>query len=130
LQRLLWVYVGSISDREVHVMSTQGEYDEYLAELREQVCTRCIERQPGNPPCAPHGRACGIEQHVPELVEICRSINSSQMEPYIERLHDEICSVCKYRDEPICPCPLDYLLQLAVEAVERVEQRRAARQSD
>jgi hypothetical protein len=66
---------------------------------------------------------------VPELVEICRSINSSQMEPYIERLHDEICSECKYRTAPTCPCPLDYLLKLAVEAVERVEQRRTARQS-
>jgi hypothetical protein len=111
-------------------MATQGEYDEYLAELREQVCSRCIEHHPGNPPCTSHGKACGIEEHVPALVEICRSTDSRQMDPYIEQLHDEICSECKFRDAPICPCPLDYLLQLAVEAVERVEQRRAARQPE
>lgn len=110
-------------------MSTPNEYDEYLAELREQVCSRCIVRQPGGPPCAVHGQGCGIERHVPELVEICRSTDSALMDPYIEELHDKICKDCEYRDSPACPCPLDYLLQLAVEAVERVERRRTDRSS-
>jgi hypothetical protein len=105
-------------------MATPNEYDEYLAELREQVCSRCIERKPDCPPCAPHGQGCGIERHVPQLVEICRSTDSALIDPYIEKLHDEICADCEYQDTPNCPCPLDYLLQLAVEAVERVERRR------
>ena len=106
-------------------MSAPNEYDEYLAELRAQVCSRCIERQPGAPPCAPLGKACGIEQHLPELVEICRSAQSVLMDPYIDRLHDTICCNCQFKDRPTCPCPLDYLLKLAVEAVETVERRRA-----
>jgi hypothetical protein len=110
-------------------MPTPNEFDEYVTELRESVCSRCIARPPGFPPCAPHGLGCGIEQHVPELVEMCRTTQSALMDPYIDKLHDTICKDCAYRTEPECPCPLDYLLQLAVEAVERVERRRADRQS-
>lgn len=105
-------------------MAMPDEYEEYLTELREQVCSRCIVRQPGNPPCSSHGQACGIERHLPELVEICRTTDSALMDPYIEQLHDKICQDCEFRDKPGCPCPLDYLLQLAVEAVEAVERRR------
>jgi hypothetical protein len=104
------------------------DYSEYVTALRERVCSRCIARQPGTPPCAPHGVVCGIEIHVPKLVGICRSTDSDQMDTYINKLHDEICAECAYRTAPICPCPLDYLLELAVEAVEAVESRRAGRQ--
>lgn len=112
-----------------HHQSTQDlllvdEYEEYLAELRTHVCARCIERAPGCPPCAPHGKACGIELHVPELVHLCRTSPNVQMAPYIEDLHSQICEHCSNKDGPTCPCPLDYLLQLAVEAIERVEERR------
>jgi hypothetical protein len=108
-------------------MDTSGEFDEHLAELRAQVCSRCIARLPGGPPCAPLGVGCGIERHLPELVAICRSTNSVLIDPYIQKLHDTICAHCEYNDKPTCPCPLDYLLQLAVEAVEKVEYRRASR---
>ncbi len=103
---------------------TQEDFSPHLAALRERVCSRCIVRRPGTPPCAPHGIACGIEQHVPELVRICRSTDSVLMNTYIERLHDEICNTCEFQNQPVCPCPLDYLLTLAVEAVEDVEARR------
>jgi len=107
-------------------MSALDEYDECLAELREQVCKRCIERQPEMPPCAPRGKPCGIEMHLRDMIDICRTTDSALIDPYIERLHDSICAHCEYKDKSTCPCPLDYLLQLAVEAVETVERRRAA----
>jgi hypothetical protein len=107
-------------------MDSQGEYQDFLAELREHVCSRCIERRPECPPCAPHGKRCGIELHIPELVEICRSTDNVLMDPYIGKLHDTICVDCPEKDGPGCPCPLDYLLELAVEAIENVERRRAA----
>jgi hypothetical protein len=105
-------------------MLTPVEHDEYLAELRSQVCSRCIERSPNCPPCAPNDKPCGIEQHLPELVEICRTTDSIQMATYIDKLHDLICSDCVYKETTACPCPLSYLLQLAVEAIETVERRR------
>jgi hypothetical protein len=108
-------------------MDPSNEFDEHLAELRTAVCSHCIERLPGAPPCGSLGKGCGIEEHVPKLAAICRSTDSALMDPYIEKLHEEICPQCKYQGSPSCPCPLDYLLQLAVETVERVERRRAAR---
>jgi hypothetical protein len=108
-------------------MAALDEYSDYVAELRAEVCSRCIERGPDSPPCAPHGKGCGIELHVPELVELCRNTDSAAMDPYIDELHDKICRTCAIKDQPSCPCPLDYLLKLAVESVETVERRRAAR---
>ncbi len=105
-------------------MLTTAEREEYLAELRSQVCSRCIQREPGCPPCAPNNQPCGIEQHLPELVEICRTTNSIQMADYLDKLHELICPDCAYKDTDACPCPLDYLLELAVQAVETVERRR------
>ena len=107
-------------------MYVPDELDEYRAELRAGVCSHCIERLPGAPPCGALGKGCGIEQHLPELVELCRTTDCALIDPYIEKLHDTICANCELHNTPACPCPLDYLLQLAVEAVERVEHRRAS----
>jgi len=109
-------------------VAKENEYDEYLAELREQVCSHCIERHPQGPPCSVHGKPCGIELHIPKLVAMCRDNQSVRMDPYIEGLHETICQECAYRTADSCPCPLRYLLLLAVEAVETVERRREARQ--
>ena len=115
------------SQMEGDGMSTTENYEEHVAVLRAEVCSRCIERQPGAPPCGPLGKGCGIEQHVPELVDMCRQTDSSQMVTYLNHLHEQICPTCASKDQPSCPCPLDYLLQLAVESIEKVELRRAAR---
>jgi carbon storage regulator CsrA len=122
------IYRNEVADRmaqERCTMNAETELREYEEALRAEVCSRCIARLPGGPPCAPLGIGCGIERHLPELVAICRSTDSALIEPYIQKLHDTICSQCDYNDKPSCPCPLDYLLQLAVEAVEKVETRRA-----
>jgi hypothetical protein len=105
-------------------MELQNQLDEYRAALRAEVCSHCIERLPDAPPCAPLGKGCGIEQHLEELVKLCRTTESALIDPYIEKLHELICPTCKDKESPSCPCPLDYLLQLAVEAVEKVEHRR------
>lgn len=106
-------------------MHRSEDYQVYLDELRVSVCSLCVARPPHGPPCSPQGNSCGIALHMPELVEICRKSDDVQMEPYIEELQAKISSPCDDRDESTCPRPLDYLLQLAVEAVERVERRRS-----
>jgi hypothetical protein len=107
-------------------MDTQDDLEEYQRALRDSVCSRCIEKLPQAPPCGPRGKGCGIERHLTALVGICHEVESRLMDPYIEKLHNEICMNCEYKDRPGCPCPLDYLLQLAVEAIEKVDRRRAA----
>jgi hypothetical protein len=105
-------------------MLTAAELDEYMAEIREQVCSRCIDRPPGGPPCAPLGKRCGIELHLAEIVEICHNTRSRLVEPYTNRFHEDVCTHCANRPTSQCPCPLEYLLPLALDAIEAVDERR------
>ena len=108
-------------------MYTQTELDEYMAEIRERVCSRCIERPPDGPPCLPLGKTCGIELHLEEIIDLCHAAQGQVMEPYIEHLHDDVCATCTASVTDQCPCPLRYLLLLAAEAVDAVDQRHRQR---
>jgi hypothetical protein len=110
-------------------MYSQTEMGEYMAEIRERVCSRCIERPPGGPPCLPHGKSCGIELHLRGIVDLCHSTHSDSMEPYIEELHKEVCANCSECVSSQCPCPLHYLLLLATEAIDAVDERRLSQTS-
>ena len=52
------------------------------------------------------------------------SRRSQAIDAYIERFHSEVCAHCASRDTRDCPCPLDSLLLLAIEAIEAVDERR------
>lgn len=108
-------------------MAVLTELEDYARELEQQVCRRCVARVAGAPPCAPRGIGCGVETHLEKLVEICHSVDSILIDPYLDRLHDEICATCSNRPTQYCPCPLEYLLPLAVVAVETVDKRRKTR---
>lgn len=108
-------------------MYTENELADYLAEMRAQVCSRCIERPEGGPPCEPLGKRCGIELHLPDIVAFVHAGKSDLIEPYMDRLHSDVCAECANRTTSQCPCPLEYLLSLAVQAVETVDQRRRSR---
>lgn len=98
-------------------------YQPYLDALREQVCSRCIERPPGGPPCLPLGKRCGLELNLPQIVDAVHQVHSNNMEPYAEVFHDLVCTQCANRTTSQCPCPMDYLLLLAVQAIEEVDER-------
>jgi hypothetical protein len=104
-------------------MVTQPLLDEYLAELRLRVCSHCIERPQGGPPCAVRGKLCGLETHLEKLIAVAHAASSACMDPYVDHLHNDVCTVCNLRTTRHCPCPLDYLLPLAIEAVDAVDER-------
>ncbi len=106
---------------------TQAQLDEYLMEIREHVCSRCIERPNGGPPCAPLGKRCGIELHLESIVDVCHRARGNSMEPYIESFHTDVCTHCSNRTSNQCPCPLDYLLLLAMEAIDAVDERNPSK---
>jgi hypothetical protein len=108
-------------------MIAEKELSEYLAEIRETVCSRCVERPPNGPPCAPLGKDCGVELHLPQLIESIHAVQSPMVAPYLEHNRHEICEKCVFLHSSICPCPMDYLSALVVEAVENVEKRREDR---
>ncbi len=99
------------------------EQEEYMAEFRAEVCSRCVERPPGGPPCSSLGKPCAIEVALPHFVETMHHVQSDYIEPYTDLFHDEVCSRCPYQSEGQCPCPIDYLLILAVQAIETVAHR-------
>ena len=107
-------------------MYTEEQLAEYMGEIRGEVCSHCIERPPGGPPCAPLGKRCGVELNLPLIVDAVHAKYSMRMEPYTENFHEMVCTHCANRPTEQCPCPMEYLLILAVQAIEAVDERHAA----
>jgi hypothetical protein len=108
-------------------MLTELELAEYREEIRNHVCTRCVDRPAGGPPCEALGKRCGVEMHLPQLVHAIREVRSGSIAPYLEHNRATICRGCVLLHHPnACPCPMDYLAVLVVEAVENVDRRRSA----
>jgi hypothetical protein len=102
---------------------TEPDVAEYLREIRKHVCSRCVERPPDGPPCAPLGKQCGVEMHLPQLIEAIHQRHSPLIAPYQDHARCTICQKCPLLHTDVCPCPMDYLAVLLVEAVEAVDQR-------
>jgi hypothetical protein len=109
-------------------MYTESELKEYVAEIHVKVCSRCVERPPGGPPCAPLGKLCGLELHLPRFLDAIHEVNSPLIAPYLATVRQRVCSGCSHLGCDCCPCPMDYLLVLTAGAVEAVDARRAAAQ--
>jgi hypothetical protein len=109
-------------------MIAEPELQEHLDEIRQEVCSRCVERPYGGPPCGPLGKPCGVELHLPQLVESVRQVHSDLISPYLAANRKEVCEYCPYlHHADYCPCPMDSLAVLVVEAIEEVERRRQRR---
>ena len=104
-------------------MFTDLRLQEYLKEIREEVCSRCVERPPGGPPCLPLGKWCVIEVNLPSLVEAIHAQSSPLMDPYLDNVHSQVCTLCPRRGQDDCRCPGEYLMTLVTQAVETVDER-------
>jgi hypothetical protein len=105
-------------------MYTNAEMQDYLDEIRRQVCSRCIERPPGGPPCWPLGRHCSVEMQLSRYLDAVHGVDSPRIDPYLEKINRQVCPQCLVAGCDRCPCPLDYLSVLIVQAIETVDQRR------
>jgi hypothetical protein len=105
-------------------MVAECELAEYLDEIRREVCSRCVERPPGGPPCAPLGKECGVELHLRELIDTIHEVHSDSIVPYLLNNRHKVCEHCANLHASSCPCPMDYLAVLLVQAVEAVDRRR------
>jgi hypothetical protein len=108
-------------------MNAEADLQEYLEEIRQEVCSRCVERPAGGPPCTPLGKVCGVELHLPQLVAAVQAVHSIWMGPYLDSTHKKVCERCDYLHKDCCPCPMDSLAVLVVEAIETVDSRRQQR---
>jgi hypothetical protein len=109
-------------------MVAAAEAQEYLAMIRENVCRYCPERPAGGPPCLPLGKACGVELHLTELIDSIHEVRSGLIAPYIENNQNKICAHCAFLHSSVCPCPMERLAVLVVEAVETVDDELQQRE--
>jgi hypothetical protein len=63
------------------------------------------------------------------LLAAIHEVESDSIEPYLDNIHRRVCSSCERSGSEECPCPLDYLLVLLVQAIEGVDQRKAAQRN-
>lgn len=101
--------------------------EEYRSEIRGRVCGYCLHRPPGGPPCAALGTRCRIEFDLPQFVNSIHRVRSQSREPCIDDFRDHVCLRCTDCIADQCPCPLQFQLGLAVQAIDAVDQRRAQR---
>jgi hypothetical protein len=59
------------------------------------------------------------------FLDAIHEVDSPLIEPYLEAIRQRVCSQCSMLGSDGCPCPMDYLLVLTVDAVEAVDARRA-----
>src|SRR5262245_17674598 len=104
-------------------MTRKPELADYMQEIRKQVCTKCVDRPAGGPPCAPLGKTCGVELHLAEVVNAVHQIHSPMLGPYLDHNRSTICDHCLSRHGYDCPCAMDYLAALLVAAVETVDAK-------
>jgi hypothetical protein len=63
--------------------------------------------------------------HLPRLIDAIHAVRSDSLAPYLESSHRHICATCPLVNGENCPCPMDYLAVLVVQAVETVDARRS-----
>jgi len=113
----------------VHMM----KYDEkYLQEIRQRVCSKCIDRTASGLCTASTFDACAINRFLPEIIDIVLAEPVDDYATYVARLRSRVCSACErqspdgrcdLRDD--VECALDRYFPMVIEAI-----RDAAGKSD
>jgi hypothetical protein len=110
-------------------MLSEDELQEYLDQIRQDVCVRCAGRPAGGPPCAPLGKPCGIELRLSQLIETVQEMRNDLDGPYLAGIRRKVCPLCPVHGQiQVCPCPPDGLTHLIIQAIETVDERRELRE--
>lgn len=103
-------------------------YQAYWDAIRRKVCSVCLDQADDGSCGLTKGRICGIEAHLPRVVEAILSIESDRMDEYVDAIRAQVCArcenqdatgYCRYREKG--ECALDTYLYLVVEAIEDVK---------
>jgi len=101
------------------------KYDEkYLQEIRQRVCSKCIDRTASGLCTASTFEACAINRYLPEIIDIVLSGPPAEYDEYVSRLRSKVCSACgrqspdgrcDLRDD--VECALDRYFPVIIEAI-------------
>jgi hypothetical protein len=100
-------------------------FEELEAIVRNRVCGVCTERT-GERECGLEDpSSCALFRLFPQVAEAIQSVNSNEIQPYIDAIRRNVCSVCLEQEaDGSCEsrrqvqCSLDAYLLLVVEAIE------------
>jgi hypothetical protein len=94
------------------------------AALRDTVCSVCLDCVDDGSCGLSGGRACGLEAHLPRILEVVETGPSSGMDEFRQR----VCVVCEQDAQGVCrlrndgACALDAYLPLVVEAIAEAQR--------
>ena len=108
---------------------------EYWRALQSCVCSVCLDRRDDGGCALPGGRVCGLNRHLPLLIDVVHSVDSMRMDDYLGAVERGICTRCPeqdaagrcdYRDKALCA--LYTYLPLVLDAVDMVDEDRRRRE--
>lgn len=113
-------------------VSREEQYQAYMDAIRRRVCSVCLDQRDDGTCGLTRGRDCGIEVHLPKVVEAILSIESDRMDEYADAISAQVCSRCPNQElQGYCPfrdrgeCALSTYLSLVVDAVEEAREELA-----
>jgi hypothetical protein len=101
------------------------------AALRGSVCAVCLDRNDEGSCGLSGGLACGLEAHLPRILEVVETVRSSRMDEYVAAIHQHVCVacvVCEQGAQGECrlrndgACTLDAYLPLVVKAIAEAQR--------
>jgi hypothetical protein len=105
------------------------EIQPYRQAIRAEVCGRCLDSD-GHGHCRIDPvQECTLQMHLPLIVDIVNSIESSDMHEYVRALRHSVCARCRYQTvSGYCTarmnldCALDRYLTLVVGVITDVKE--------
>lgn len=102
--------------------------DKYLKAIRYNICSVCADSNDSGKCNLSNEEICALEAYLPQIVEIVHSIDSRDIQDYIDALRREICSECRTQQEDgYCylredvNCSLDRYFPLIVETIQKAD---------
>ncbi|MBK5293224.1 MAG: hypothetical protein JJE04_16315 [Acidobacteriia bacterium] len=99
--------------------------DELEAIVRNRICSVCTERTTDDQCGLEDPSSCALFRLFPQVAQAIQSVNSSDIQPYIDAIRRNVCSVCQEQaQDASCEarqqvqCALDAYLLLVVDAIE------------
>jgi hypothetical protein len=100
-------------------------FDELEAIVRNRICGVCTERTTEGECGLENPSNCAMFHLFPQVAQAIQSVNSNDIQPYIDAIRRNVCSVCREEaQDGSCEvrrqvqCSLDAYLLLVVEAIE------------
>lgn len=106
-------------------MLSASRMQELEKRVKDVVCSICTERRPDGS-CDLTATECPVTVHLPRLVDIATSVRSDSMAAYLQKVREEVCTVCRsplfanggcdFREEG--HCALDAYLLPIIEVID------------